>query len=82
MEKLSFQPPALAGVGIAGGDVGLAGARQVEANVRNWAGHGGEADDVTKFTLTTQLVAKAMVKFSEACLGYSAIKPHLPNLFS
>jgi hypothetical protein len=30
MENLSFQPPAFAGVGIAGGDVGLAGARQAE----------------------------------------------------
>ncbi|WP_409202415.1 hypothetical protein [Sulfitobacter sp. S190] len=33
MENLSFQPPALAGLRIAGGDVGLAGARQVEACV-------------------------------------------------
>ncbi|MGH1369843.1 MAG: hypothetical protein ACRBCL_14625 [Maritimibacter sp.] len=31
MENLSFQPPALARVWVAGGDVGLAGARQVEA---------------------------------------------------
>ncbi|MEM6890968.1 MAG: hypothetical protein AAF636_22965 [Pseudomonadota bacterium] len=39
MENLSFQPPAFVGLGIAGGDVGLAGSRQVEACVGECVDH-------------------------------------------
>lgn len=45
MENLSFQPPAFAGVGVAGGDVGLAGAWQVEACFGERLDHGRPVGD-------------------------------------
>jgi hypothetical protein len=51
MENLSFQPPALAGVGIVGGDVGLAGARQVKACVGERIDHGRPVGDQTHVDL-------------------------------
>jgi len=41
MENLSFQTPALAGVGVLGGQVGFADARQVEACVGESVDHAG-----------------------------------------
>jgi hypothetical protein len=46
MKNLSFQPPALTGLGIAGGDVGLAGARQVESRVGERVDHGRPVNDL------------------------------------
>ncbi|WP_416046598.1 hypothetical protein [Phaeobacter inhibens] len=51
MENLSFQPPAFAGVRVAGGDVGLAGARQVEACVDEGVDHGRAVDDQAEVNL-------------------------------
>jgi len=45
MENFSFQPPTLAGLRIAGGDVGLARAREVEARVGERVDHGRAVGD-------------------------------------
>ncbi|OAN80791.1 hypothetical protein A8B78_10450 [Jannaschia sp. EhC01] len=51
MENLSFQPPALASVRVAGGDVGLAGARQVKARVGERVDHGRAVCDQAEVDL-------------------------------
>jgi len=51
MENLSFQPPAFAGLGVAGGDVGLARAWQVEACVGECVHHGRAVVDQTHIDL-------------------------------
>ncbi|OED46898.1 hypothetical protein AB838_18655 [Rhodobacteraceae bacterium (ex Bugula neritina AB1)] len=61
MENLSFQPPAFAGLRVAGSDIGLAGARQVEARVGERVEHRCPVRDQTHVDLVlypgVQLVA-------------------------
>jgi hypothetical protein len=54
MENLSFQTPALAGVGVLGGQVGLTDAGQVEARVCKRIDHGCAVCDQTDADLVLQ----------------------------
>ncbi|WP_259964233.1 hypothetical protein [Leisingera aquaemixtae] len=73
MENLSFQPPALARVGVAGSDVGLACPRQVEACVGERVDHGRAVGDQAHIDLVlypgVQLVSAMRARRGLKCVA-------------
>jgi hypothetical protein len=79
MENLSFQTPALAGVGVLGSEVGFANAGQVEASVRECIDHAG----AVRYQADADLVLQPRVQFVaplSACRGLNGVSDFLGAL--
>ncbi|WP_400084883.1 hypothetical protein [Yoonia sp. R78084] len=79
MENLSFQTPALAGVGVFGGDVILAGTGDLESRVSECVDHAGTVSNGADADLIEDPI---MQRLAPLCAGWGLNRrPYLPCAF-